>query len=53
MTNPLTYQEGYAAYEQGDSIDMNPYDDKDAQHIEWQNGWWSADYDHSDFDIGD
>jgi len=30
---------GFEAYNRGDGIDLNPYDDLDAQHEEWADGW--------------
>ena len=37
------YNEGYEAFYRGDSPEMNPYDESDAQHEEWIEGYMHAD----------
>ena len=37
------YQEGYEAFQRGDFPEMNPYDDRDAQYDEWEEGYRDAD----------
>ena len=37
------YHEGYEAFQRGDFPEMNPYDDRDAQHNEWEEGYNNAD----------
>lgn len=41
------FQEGFEAYQRGDDLDdHNPFDDEDAQHEMWREGWYrSADED--------
>ena len=39
---PSPYEEGEEAYYRGDGIETNPYDNKDGQHEEWEDGWLSA-----------
>ncbi len=46
------WQLGYDAYLRGDDIDMNPYDEQDARHDEWDDGYGRADFSDSDPDIG-
>ena len=36
------YEEGADAYYRGDDISMNPYDDRDAQFDEWEDGYSDA-----------
>lgn len=33
------FAEGREASRRGDAIDMNPYDEMDAQFDEWEDGW--------------
>ena len=37
------YREGIDAFERGDYFDMNPFDERDAQHYEWEDGYTYAD----------
>jgi hypothetical protein len=46
------YDMGYAAYERGDDIDMNPYDERDAQHDEWGDGYAQANFSGTEYDVG-
>lgn len=42
------YQEGVNAYWRGDSKELNPYDDKDQQHEDWNTGYddgWQSEQD--------
>jgi len=41
------YEEGREAFYRGDDIDTNPYDDQDAQHDEWEEGYFHADIQES------
>lgn len=36
------YDKGYNAYENGDTIDDNPFDDHDPQVDEWDDGYFDA-----------
>lgn len=36
------FEEGRESYWRGDDIDMNPYDDMDAQFDEWEDGYATA-----------
>jgi hypothetical protein len=36
------YQLGEDAALRGDDVDMNPYDERDAQHDEWEDGYARA-----------
>ena len=33
------YHEGMDAFGRGDDINLNPFDDLDAQYDEWEDGW--------------
>ena len=37
------FNEGVEAYHRGDTDDMNPYDDRDPQRDEWEDGWFTTD----------
>ena len=41
------YEKGYEAFQRGDFPEMNPYDDRDAQHDEWEEGYNDADANES------
>jgi ribosome modulation factor len=43
---------GAQAYAIGDSMELNPYDERDAQHDEWDDGYAQASFSDSDFDVG-
>jgi hypothetical protein len=34
------YEEGQDARGRGDSLELNPYDERDAQWDEWEDGWY-------------
>ena len=34
------YEEGQDARKQGNSLELNPYDERDAQWDEWEDGWY-------------
>ncbi len=36
------YMLGRDAHDRDEDLDMNPYDDKDAQFDEWRYGWMDA-----------
>lgn len=36
------YQLGQEAFERGEDMELNPYDDMDAQHDDWDFGWFDA-----------
>lgn len=42
------YEEGYEAFHHGDLPEMNPFDDRDAQYDEWEDGYSDAERDDSD-----
>ena len=45
------YEEGCEAFWRGDMLEMNPYDESDAQHDEWIEGYIHADcYESGDFE---
>ena len=35
------YNEGYRAFDLDAEPEQNPYDENDAQHDEWEDGWFS------------
>lgn len=37
------FEAGVDARRRGDCVDMNPYDELDAQWDEWDDGWYSSD----------
>jgi len=41
------YEEGYEAFHRDDLPEMNPYDEKDAQHDEWNEGYADAEFEES------
>ena len=44
--------QGYEAYERGDSADMNPFDERDGQHDEWDDGYAQAAFSDTEHDVG-
>jgi len=36
------YEEGYEAFHRGDLPEMNPFDERDAQYDEWEEGYNDA-----------
>ena len=36
------FEEGQDAYQRGDSLDLNPYDESDMQWDEWEDGYVSC-----------
>ena len=46
------YKLGWDAYVLGDDIDLNPYDEANGQHDEWDDGFSEAEFADSDPDIG-
>jgi len=45
------YDEGYEAFYRGDPPEMNPYDERDAQHDQWNQGYEDADcYESGEFE---
>jgi len=36
------YEEGRASSVRGDSDELNPYDESDAQWDAWDDGWWDG-----------
>ena len=46
------YDQGSQAYYRGDGPEMNPYDERDSQHDEWDDGWYCAEFSDGDPDIG-
>ena len=43
---------GREAYFRGDSLCMNPYDELDSQHDEWDDGYSQAAFADTEYDIG-
>ena len=43
---------GYEAYFRGDGSLMNPYDERDVQYDEWDDGYYQAKFSDSEHDIG-
>ena len=43
---------GQDAYLRGDDIDLNPYDEADGQHDEWDDGYSHAAFGDTEHDIG-
>ncbi len=43
---------GQDAYLRGDDISLNPYDEKDAQHDEWDDGYSQAAFSDTEYDTG-
>ena len=43
---------GEDAYSRGDTMEMNPYDERDGQHDEWDDGFSQSEISDSEYDVG-